>query len=131
MASTGSQVETPGGASVHAARMEPVTGLEPASPPWEGGVLTRGRYRHVILNFQFPILNFEARGGGGAIPTPAAIERRKKKYEVRRYICAPGGWPRSIMEGGVGLEPHTELVPASAAPCPPISYAVFFARRFR
>ena len=61
----------PGG---HLYGLEPVTGLEPAFPPWEGGVLTHGQHRHIILNFQFPILNFEA---PGAIPTPAAIERGK------------------------------------------------------
>lgn len=86
--------------------VEPVTGLEPASPPWEGGVLTLGRYRHMIL----------VRRG----PSPPRQRLKEGKYEVRRYICAPGGWPRSIMEGGVGFEPHTELVPASAAPCPPV-----------
>lgn len=35
------------------------------------------------------------------------------------------------MEGGVGIEPHTELVLGSAAACPPISHADFFARRLR
>lgn len=28
--------------------VEPVTGLEPALPPWEGGVLTSGPYRHFL-----------------------------------------------------------------------------------
>lgn len=29
--------------------VEPVTGLEPASPAWEAGILTSGRYRHPLV----------------------------------------------------------------------------------
>ena len=65
----------PGG---HLYGLEPVTGLEPASPPWEGGVLTRGRYRHITFNFQLSTFNFEL----PEPPTPAKRSKFGKRYLI-------------------------------------------------
>ena len=80
----------PGG---HLYGLEPVTGLEPASPPWEGGVLTRGRYRHITFNFQLSTFNFEL----PEPPTPAKRSKFVKRYLIWKVSV---GGPEPVWRAG-------------------------------
>lgn len=75
--------------------VEPVTRLELASPPWEGGVLTPGRYRHITFSCQLSTVNFR-------LPEPPTPAKRSKF--VKRYSVGRPPWVARSPYGGSGWD---------------------------
>lgn len=79
------------------APLEEVTGIEPASPGWEPGILTPGRYLHM-----YPPLRYR-RSGKSATVGGIAKDRGGGQFKPPRLVAvikpesyATGVWPRPL-----------------------------------
>lgn len=115
--------------------MGPATGVEPASPPWEGGVLPLDDADIM------PLITLRRPGSAGVVihrwPCAKGLGEDGIWREISaltvltwsgkdlriRHLRRKRPEPQSCarMESGVGFEPHAGLVLAPAASCPPIS----------